>query len=42
VLVTGDLQARIMTEQQPMKMAAEALYNTSKPASFSIFAPEGT
>jgi len=38
VLVTGDLQARIMTEQQPMKMAAaEALYNTSKPASFSIF-----
>src|SRR4051812_11940305 len=38
VLVTGDLQARIMTEQQPMKMAAaEALYDTSKPASFSIF-----
>ena len=38
VLITGDLQARIMTEQQPMKMAAaEALYNTSKPASFSIF-----
>jgi len=38
VLVTGDLQARIMTEQQPMKMAAaEAPYNTSKPASFSIF-----
>jgi cytochrome bd ubiquinol oxidase subunit I len=38
VLVTGDLQARIMTEQQPMKMAAaEALYETSKPASFSIF-----
>ncbi len=30
VLVTGDLQARVMTEQQPMKMAAaEALYNTS-------------
>ncbi|GAA2634386.1 cytochrome ubiquinol oxidase subunit I [Paractinoplanes durhamensis] len=38
VLITGDLQARIMTEQQPMKMAAaEALYNTDKPASFSIF-----
>jgi cytochrome d ubiquinol oxidase subunit I len=38
VLITGDLQARIMTEQQPMKMAAaEALYNTSKPAGFSLF-----
>jgi cytochrome d ubiquinol oxidase subunit I len=38
VLVTGDLQARVMTRQQPMKMAAaEALYNTSKPASFSLF-----
>ena len=38
VLVTGDLQARIMTEQQPMKMAAaEALYDTAEPASFSIF-----
>ncbi len=38
VLVTGDLQARIMTEQQPMKMAAaEALYTTSQPADFSIF-----
>jgi cytochrome d ubiquinol oxidase subunit I len=38
VLITGDLQARIMTEQQPMKMAAaEALYDTSKPASFSLF-----
>jgi cytochrome d ubiquinol oxidase subunit I len=37
VLVTGDVQARIMTEQQPMKMAAaEALYDTAKPASFSI------
>src|SRR6187551_389994 len=34
VIVTGDLQARIMTEQQPMKMAAaEALYDTSQPAS---------
>jgi cytochrome d ubiquinol oxidase subunit I len=38
VLVTGDMQARIMTEQQPMKMAAaEALYNTAQPASFSVF-----
>jgi cytochrome bd ubiquinol oxidase subunit I len=38
VLITGDLQARIMTKQQPMKMAAaEALYDTSQPASFSIF-----
>jgi cytochrome d ubiquinol oxidase subunit I len=37
VAVTGDLQARIMTEQQPMKMAAaEALYDTSAPASFSL------
>jgi cytochrome d ubiquinol oxidase subunit I len=37
VAVTGDLQARIMTEQQPMKMAAtEALYQTSGPASFSL------
>jgi cytochrome bd ubiquinol oxidase subunit I len=36
--VTGDTQGKIMTEQQPMKMAAaEALYHTSKPASFSIF-----
>ncbi|WP_067500565.1 cytochrome ubiquinol oxidase subunit I [Actinoplanes sp. TFC3] len=38
VLITGDLQARVMTEQQPMKMAAaEALYQTSQPASFSLF-----
>jgi cytochrome d ubiquinol oxidase subunit I len=37
VAITGDAQARIMTEQQPMKMAAaEALYETSQPASFSI------
>ncbi len=37
VAITGDLQARIMTKQQPMKMAAaEALYNTSAPASFSL------
>lgn len=36
--ISGDIQGKIMTEQQPMKMAAaEALYNTSKPASFSLF-----
>ncbi|WFG42288.1 cytochrome ubiquinol oxidase subunit I [Pseudonocardia alni] len=38
VVLTGDLQARLMTEQQPMKMAAaEALYDTVAPASFSVF-----
>ncbi len=37
VAVTGDLQARVMTEVQPMKMAsAEALFETSQPAGFSI------
>ncbi|GAA2558694.1 cytochrome ubiquinol oxidase subunit I [Pseudonocardia hydrocarbonoxydans] len=37
-VVTGDLQAKLMTEQQPMKMAAaEALYDTVAPASFSLF-----
>ncbi|HXW44637.1 MAG TPA: cytochrome ubiquinol oxidase subunit I [Streptosporangiaceae bacterium] len=36
--VTGDIQARLMDSQQPMKMAAaEALYNTESPASFSLF-----
>ena len=36
--ISGDIQGKIMTEQQPMKMAAaEALYNTSKPSSFSLF-----
>jgi cytochrome bd ubiquinol oxidase subunit I len=36
--VTGDVQARLMDTQQPMKMAAaEALYNTASPASFSLF-----
>ena len=35
---SGDIEAKIMTEQQPMKMAAaEALYHTSKPAPFSLF-----
>ena len=38
VVITGDQQARVMTEQQPMKMAsAEALYDTVAPASFSLF-----
>jgi cytochrome d ubiquinol oxidase subunit I len=38
VAVSGDVQARVMTKQQPMKMAAaEALYQTSGPASFSLF-----
>jgi cytochrome d ubiquinol oxidase subunit I len=35
--VTGDIQARLMDSQQPMKMAAaEALYNTAAPAWFSL------
>ncbi|TYK50449.1 cytochrome ubiquinol oxidase subunit I [Actinomadura decatromicini] len=38
VAVTGDVQGKVMTEQQPMKMAAaEALYETEQPASFSVF-----
>jgi cytochrome d ubiquinol oxidase subunit I len=38
VAVSGDVQGKIMTEQQPMKMAAaEALYDTTDSASFSIF-----
>jgi cytochrome d ubiquinol oxidase subunit I len=38
VAVSGDVQGKIMTDQQPMKMAAaEALYDTEQPASFSIF-----
>jgi cytochrome d ubiquinol oxidase subunit I len=37
--VFGDSQARLMDTQQPMKMAAaEALYNTTKGASMSLFA----
>jgi cytochrome d ubiquinol oxidase subunit I len=36
-ITTGDLQARLMDEQQPMKMAAaEALYNTEDGAPFSL------
>jgi cytochrome d ubiquinol oxidase subunit I len=38
VLVSGDVQGKIMTEVQPMKMAAaEGLYETEAPAGFSIF-----
>ena len=37
VAITGDVQGKIMTEVQPMKMAAaEALYATSQPAPFSV------
>ncbi len=46
VATTGDAQGKIMTEVQPMKMAAaEALYESEQPASFSIFTvgtPDGT
>jgi len=35
--VSGDLTARVMTQQQPMKMAAaEALYTTTESAPFSL------
>ncbi|MFI7066564.1 cytochrome ubiquinol oxidase subunit I [Kribbella sp. NPDC050124] len=38
VALTGDQQGKVMTEVQPMKMAAaEALYETEKPAAFSAF-----
>ncbi|MEV6522030.1 cytochrome ubiquinol oxidase subunit I [Longispora sp. NPDC051575] len=37
IALTGDQLGKVMTETQPMKMAAaEALYQTEKPASFSI------
>jgi len=37
VIVTGDEQAKLMFEQQPIKMAAaEALCDTEQPAAFSI------
>lgn len=39
VAVTGDMQARLMFEQQPMKMAAaEALCDTEQGAGLSVFA----
>jgi cytochrome bd ubiquinol oxidase subunit I len=35
--LTGDTQGKVMTDVQPMKMAAaEALYRTEQPASFSV------
>ncbi|HEY8532942.1 MAG TPA: cytochrome ubiquinol oxidase subunit I [Micromonospora sp.] len=38
VVISGDIQSKIMTEVQPMKMAAaEALYDTESPAPFSVF-----
>jgi len=38
VIFTGDAQAKIMVQQQPMKMAAaEGLYKTSAPAPFGLF-----
>jgi cytochrome bd ubiquinol oxidase subunit I len=37
VAVSGDVQGKVMTEVQPMKMAAaEALYHSEQPASFSL------
>jgi len=37
-IVTGDIQGKIMTDVQPMKMAAaEALWETEQPAGFSLF-----
>ena len=37
ILITGDISSRIMTTQQPMKMAAaEALYTTQSGAPFSL------
>jgi cytochrome d ubiquinol oxidase subunit I len=38
VAVSGDVAGKIMTDVQPMKMAAaEALYKTEQPAGFSLF-----
>jgi cytochrome d ubiquinol oxidase subunit I len=46
VILSGHSQAQVMTQQQPMKMAAaEALYSTKKGAEFSLFAigtPDGS
>jgi cytochrome d ubiquinol oxidase subunit I len=37
-VISGDIQARVMEDQQPMKIAAtEALYHTESGAPFSIF-----
>ncbi|HEY8372999.1 MAG TPA: cytochrome ubiquinol oxidase subunit I [Pseudonocardiaceae bacterium] len=39
VAITGDVQGKLMFQQQPMKMAAaEALCHTEAPAGFSVFA----
>ena len=38
VAISGDFSGKVMTEVQPMKMAAaEALYDSEQPADFSIF-----
>ena len=38
VMISGDLQGKVMTDVQPMKMAAaEAHYNTESHAPFSVF-----
>ena len=38
VTLTGDIQGKIMTDVQPMKMAAaEALYDSEESAGFSLF-----
>ena len=38
VFISGDMQSRVMVSQQPMKMAAaEALYDTTDHAPFSLF-----
>jgi cytochrome d ubiquinol oxidase subunit I len=46
VALSGHAQAQVMTQQQPMKMAAaEALYRTERDAGFSLFAigtPDGS
>jgi cytochrome bd ubiquinol oxidase subunit I len=37
-MISGDVQGKVMTRYQPMKMAAaEALYHTAQPAPFSLF-----
>ena len=37
VVISGDIQGKIMTEVQPMKMAAaEGLYQSEQPAAFSV------
>jgi cytochrome d ubiquinol oxidase subunit I len=38
LMISGDILGKVMTIYQPMKMAAaEALYHTAQPASFSLF-----